>query len=131
MLTGMLTPERLDVLQKTFDKASKTCLSALNWTLPCIIFMGDNTRKKRNMSVERHNFARRMIMKAIRKIGSLEFCFVCMDTGSNQQLAMQVPQLFLTAEPRRVVPKWLFLKQQQVYLQPSRCCAGRSHLRKT
>jgi len=43
----------------------------------------------RNMITERHNLACNMIFKAISKTGSLGSCFVCMDIGSRERLAMQ------------------------------------------
>jgi len=40
------------------------------------------------MITERHNVACSMIFKAISKTGSLGSCFVCMDVGSSERLAM-------------------------------------------
>ena len=48
-----------------------------------------------------------MILKAIRKTGSLGSCIVSMDTGSNERMTMQNLQIPETAESR-TVPKWLF-----------------------
>jgi hypothetical protein len=48
-----------------------------------------------------------MILKAIRKTGSLGSCIVSKDIGSNNQMAMQNLQISETAESR-IVPKWLF-----------------------
>jgi hypothetical protein len=57
----------------------------------------------RNMSTERHNLACSIIFKAISKIGSLGSCFVCMDIGSSERLAMQNLQNPETAETR-IIP---------------------------
>ena len=48
-----------------------------------------------------------MISKAISKTGSLGTCFVCMDIGSSERLAMQNLQIPDAAETR-ISPKWLF-----------------------
>jgi hypothetical protein len=48
-----------------------------------------------------------MILKAIRKRGSLGSCIVSKDIGSNERMAMQNLQVPETAESR-IVPKWLF-----------------------
>jgi len=48
-----------------------------------------------------------MILKAIRKTGSLGPCIVSMDIGSNERMTMQNLQVSETAESR-IVPKWLF-----------------------
>jgi hypothetical protein len=48
-----------------------------------------------------------MILKAIRKTGSLGSCIVSMDIGSNERMTMQNLQIPKTAESR-IVPKWLF-----------------------
>ena len=61
-----------------------------------------------NMITERHNLACIMIFKAISKTSSLGFCFVCMDIGSSEWLAIENLQIFDTAETR-IIPKWLFL----------------------
>ena len=61
----------------------------------------------RNMITERHNLACSMIFKAISKTGSLGFCYVCMDIGSSERLAIQNLQLPDAAETR-IIPKWLF-----------------------
>ena len=61
----------------------------------------------RNLITERHNLACSMIFKAISKTGSLGSCFVCMDIGSNERMAMQNLQIPDTAATT-VVPKWLF-----------------------
>ena len=60
-----------------------------------------------NMVTDRHNLACSMIFKAISKTGSLGSCFVCMDIGSSERLAMQNLQIPDTAETR-IIPKWLF-----------------------
>jgi hypothetical protein len=59
------------------------------------------------MVTDRHNLACSMIFKAISKTGSLGSCFVCMDIGSSERLAMQNLQIPDTAETR-IIPKWLF-----------------------
>jgi len=60
------------------------------------------------MITERHNLECSMIFKAIiSKTGSLGYCFVCMDVGSSERLAMQnlqIPDLAAT----RTIPRWLF-----------------------
>jgi hypothetical protein len=48
-----------------------------------------------------------MVFKAISKTGSLGSCFVCMDEGSSEWLAVQNHQMHDTAE-NRIIPKWLF-----------------------
>ena len=45
------------------------------------------------MITKRHNLACGTIFKAISKTGSLGSCFVCMDIGSSEQLAMQNLQI--------------------------------------
>ena len=59
------------------------------------------------MITERHNLACSMIFKAISKTGYLGSCFVCMDIGNSERLAMQNRQIPNTAEAR-IIPKWLF-----------------------
>ena len=59
------------------------------------------------MITERHNIACRMILKAIRKTGSLRSCIFSMDIGSNKRMTMQNLQISETAESR-IVAKWLF-----------------------
>ena len=49
-----------------------------------------------------------MIFIAISKTGSLGSCFVCMDLGSSERLAVQNLQFLDTAETSRIIPKWLF-----------------------
>jgi len=60
------------------------------------------------MITERHNLACSMIFKAISKTGSLGSCFVCMDIGSSERLAMQNLQIHDTAETR-IIPKCVAL----------------------
>ena len=48
-----------------------------------------------------------MIFKAISKTGFLGSCFVCMDFGSSERLAVHNLQIPNTAETR-IIPKWLF-----------------------
>ena len=59
------------------------------------------------MITKRHNLACGTIFKAISKTGSLGSCFVCMDIGSSEQLAMQNLQIFDSAETR-IMPKWFY-----------------------
>ena len=66
----------------------------------------------RDMITERHNLACSMTFKAISKTGSLGSCFVCMDIGSNERMAMQNLQIPDTAATT-VVPKWLFPSTSQ------------------
>ena len=67
------------------------------------ILSGCQHTQKRNMIIERHNFACRKIFKAISKTGSLGSCVVSMDIGSSKRLAMQNLQISETAESR-IVP---------------------------
>jgi len=71
------------------------------------ILSGCQHTQIRNFIIERHNLARSLIIKAISETGSLGSCFVCMDLGSSEQLAMQNLKIPNTAETR-IVPKWLF-----------------------
>ena len=59
------------------------------------------------MITKEHNLASSIVFKAINKTGSLGSCFVCMDKGSSERLAMQNLQIPNTAETR-IIPKWLF-----------------------
>jgi hypothetical protein len=61
-----------------------------------------------------------MISKAISKTGSLGCCFVCMDIGSSERLAMQNLQIPNTAETR-IIPKWLFLPR---FSDKNRCTSS-------
>jgi hypothetical protein len=74
-----------------------------------------------------------MILKAINKTGSLGSCFVCMDIGSSERLAMQSFYIPNTAETR-IVPKWLFpprfSDQNRFTSQPSGCCIENKILEK-
>jgi hypothetical protein len=65
----------------------------------------------RNMNVERHILACSVTMKAISKTGSLGSCFVSVDIGSSERLAMQNLQISKTAGTR-IIPKWLLSTQQ-------------------
>ncbi len=58
---------------------------------------------------ERHNTACRLIMKAI-EAGSLGVCFVQMDIGNKDLLALQNLQIPV-GFTNRTVPEWLFLHQ--------------------
>jgi len=58
------------------------------------------------MITERHNIACRLIMKAI-EAGSLGRCFVQMDIGSEDRLALQKLQIPV-GSTNRTVPEWLF-----------------------
>ena len=53
------------------------------------ILSGCQHTQIRIMITERRNLACSMIFKAISKTGSLGSCFVCMDIGSSERLAMQ------------------------------------------
>jgi hypothetical protein len=48
-----------------------------------------------------------MIFKAVSKTGSLGSCFICMDVGSSERLAMQ-NLLLPNSAAARIIPKWLF-----------------------
>jgi len=61
----------------------------------------------RNMITKEHNLASSIVFKAINKTGSLGSCFVCMDIGSSERLAMQNLQISNTVKTRSK-PKWLF-----------------------
>ena len=71
------------------------------------ILSGCQHTQLRNMITGRHNLACSMIFKALGKTGSLGSCFVCMDIGSSERLAMLNLQIPNTAETRNI-PKWLF-----------------------
>jgi len=58
-------------------------------------------------TVERHNLACSMIIKAISKAGSLRSCILSMDIGSNERLTMQNLQIPDSAETRTIT-NWLF-----------------------
>jgi len=58
------------------------------------------------MITERHNIACRLIIKAI-DAGSLGECFVQMDIGSEDRLALQNLQNPV-GSTNRTVPEWLF-----------------------
>ena len=53
------------------------------------ILSGCQHTQIRNMITERYNIACRMILKAIRKTGSLGSCIVSIDIGSNERMTMQ------------------------------------------
>ncbi len=59
-----------------------------------------------SMITERHNIACRLIMKAI-EAGSLGECFVQMDIGSKDRLALQNLQI-LVGSTNRTTREWLF-----------------------
>ena len=52
-----------------------------------------------NFITERHNLACSMIFKAISKTGSLGPCFVCMDIGSSERLAIQIFRIPIQLKP--------------------------------
>ncbi len=58
------------------------------------------------MITERHNIACRLIMKAI-EAGSLGDCFIQMDFGGKDRLALQNLQIPI-GSTNRTVPEWLF-----------------------
>jgi hypothetical protein len=72
------------------------------------ILSGCQHKQIRNMITERHNSACSIIFKAISTTGSLGPCFVCMDIGSSEQLAMQSHRILPDTAETRIVPKWLF-----------------------
>jgi len=86
----------------------------------------------RNMISERLNLACSMIFKAISETGSLGSCFVCMDIGSSERLAMQNLQFPNTTETRIISGSFHPASQTKIglYLQLSGCCTGCSHPRK-
>jgi len=72
------------------------------------ILLGCQHTQIRNVITERHNTACSMIFKqAISKTGSLGSCFVCMNIGSSERLAMQNLQISDTAETR-IIPSGSF-----------------------
>ncbi len=65
------------------------------------------------MITERHNFACRLIVKAI-EVGSLGGCFVKVDVGSKDRLALldlQIPDGSDVESTNRSMPAWLFLSR--------------------
>jgi len=87
------------------------------------ILLGCQHTQIRNVITERHNTACSMIFKqAISKTGSLGSCFVCMNIGSSERLAMQNKNCTKVALPNPI------FKNEQIYLEPSRRCIGCSHL---
>jgi len=83
----------------------------------------DLRKEKQHTGKDRRcDLACSMIFKAISKTGSLGFCYVCMDIGSSERLAIQNLQLPDAAETR-IIPKWLFpprlLSRQKIGLPPA------------
>jgi len=73
------------------------------------------------MISERHNLACSMIFEGTSKAGSLGSCFVCMDIGSSERLAMHKLQIPNTTETRNT-PKWLFPPR---FSDKNRCTSSR------
>ena len=71
------------------------------------ILSGCRHTRIRNLITKRRNLACSIIFKAISKTSSLGSCFVCMDVGSSESLAMQNLQIPNTAETR-IIPECLF-----------------------
>ena len=92
--------------ERFWHSTSQTCplCPILNSALD--ILPGCQHTQIRTMITERHNLACSMIFKAISKTGSLGSCFVCMDIGSSERLAMQNLQISNTVETR-IIPTWL------------------------
>jgi len=103
--TGTLYNQKHAVLFKL--SASQTCPLCPQVDSALHILSGCQHTQIRNMITERHNIPCRMILKAIRKTGSLGSCIVSMDIGSNKRMTMQNLQIPKTSESR-IVPKWLF-----------------------
>jgi hypothetical protein len=103
--TGTLYNQKQAVLFKL--STSQICPLCPHVDSALHILSGCQHTQIRNTITERHNIACRMILKAIRKTGSLGSCIVTMDIGSNERMTMQNLQIPETAE-RRIVFKWLF-----------------------
>jgi hypothetical protein len=103
--TGTLYNQKHAVLFKL--STSQTCPLCPQVDSALHILSGCQHTQIRNMITKRHNIACRMILKAIRKTGSLGSCIVSMDIGCNKRMTMQNLQIPETAESR-IVPKWLF-----------------------
>ena len=107
---------------------SLTCPLTLPDSAQHTLFVCFDTQK-RNLSVERHNLACSMIKKAIGETNSLESCFVSMNTGSSEWLAMQNIQIL------KQLKVGLYLngsfhpafQTNRFYLQTYTCCTGRSY----
>jgi len=103
--TGTLYNQKHAVLFKL--STSQTCPLCPQVDSALHILSGCQHTQIRNMITKRHNIACRMILKAIRKTGSLGSCIVSMDIGSNEWMTMQNLQISVTAESI-ILPKWLF-----------------------
>ena len=127
--TGTLFNQKHAVWFK--HSTSLTCPLCAQLDSALHILSGCQHTQIRNMITERHKLACSMIFKAISKTGSLGSCFVCMDIGSSERLAMQNLQIPNTAETR-IVLKWLFSPRfsgKNRFTSTSGCCTGCSHLR--
>jgi len=93
--TGTLYNQKHAVLFKL--STSQTCPLCPQVDSALHILSGCQHTQIRNMITERHNIACRMILKAIRKTGSLGSCIVSMDIGSNERMTMQNLQISETA----------------------------------
>jgi hypothetical protein len=96
--TGTLY-EKHAVLFK-LSATSQTCPLCPHVDSALHILSGCQHTQMRNMITERHNIACHMILKAIRKAGSLKSCIVSMDLGSNERMTMQNLQIPEAAESR-------------------------------
>jgi len=104
--TGTLYYQKHAVLFKL--STSQTCPLCPHVDSAMHILSGCQHTQIGKMITERHNIlACRMILKAIRKTGSLGSCIVSMDIDSNERIGMQNLQIPETAESR-IAPKWLF-----------------------
>jgi hypothetical protein len=63
------------------------------------------THANEKLVTGRHNLACSMIFKATSKTGNLGSCFVCMDIGSSERLAMQNLQIPNTDETRNIAKR--------------------------
>ena len=99
--TGNLYNQKHAALFKL--STSQTCPLCPQVDSALHILSGCQHTQIRNMITERHNIAScRMILKAIRKTGSLGSCIVSMDIGSNERMTMQNLQVPETAESKFV-----------------------------
>jgi len=89
--TGTLYNQKHAVLFKL--STSQTCPLCPQVDSALQILSGCQHTQIRNVITERHNLAYRMILKAIRKTGSLGSCIVSMDIGSNERMTMQNLQI--------------------------------------
>jgi len=100
--TGTLYNQKHAVLFKL--ATSRTCPLCPQVDSALHILSGCQHKQIRNMITERHNIACRMILKAVRKTGSLGSCIVFMDIGSSERMTMQSLLIPETAESRANFP---------------------------